>query len=564
MRVTALLICGAFTGATAQNAVPCTGQRIDSIAIDAQAPTVVGLRRVPVIGDFVRNTHVITRGDIVRGYLLLSVGDRCQELRRAESERILRAQPFLADASIEVLPNARGGVTLEVHTIDEASLILSGTVNSKTPQVRSVRVGSSNLAGLGVLASISWRHEPAFDDRLQLRLSDYQFAGQPYVLSAASVRDAFGRDHRAELTLPFRTDLQRVAWRTLIGESRGHAQFALRDSGRLALGFGREYAEAGGIGRLGPPGRLSLFGLSFTNERAWPDTTAKRITTSGFQPDTASGFSGRFMETKAARVNALLGVRGIRFMRVRGFDALRGLQDVPLGLQFGALVGRAVPAFGANSNDIFVASDLYLGFGDFRTAYRLQVQGEGRRTRGSTEWDGLVGSGRLSRYSRVHSGRTRVVAIEWSGTERVLVPHSLSLGVPDGGIRGFRNTTTVGGRRGVARVDEQFYLGAPFSFGDFGIAWFVDAGQLWAGDLPYGERTPLRAAAGASLLLAVPMRSTRMWRLEFAAPINRELGGSQWELRLSHSDRTSFFWREPPDVDAARARAVPSSIYNWP
>src|SRR6185503_16012546 len=111
----------------------------------------------------------------------------------------------------------------------------------------------------------------------------------------------------------------------------------------------------------------SLFGLSFTNERAWPDTTAKRITENGFQPDTASGFSGRFMETKAARVNALLGVRGIRFMRVRGFDALRGLQDVPLGLQFGALVGRAVPAFGANSNDVFVASDLYLGFGDFRT-----------------------------------------------------------------------------------------------------------------------------------------------------------------------------------------------------
>ena len=92
----------------------------------------------------------------------------------------------------------------------------------------------------------------------------------------------------------------------------------------------------------------------------------------------------------------------------------------------------------------------------------------------------------------------------------------------------------------------------------------LEAGQLWKGDLPYGKSTPLRYSAGASMLLAVPMRSSRMWRLEFAAPLQREPGLPRWELRLSHSDRTSFFWREPADVDAARARAVPASIYNWP
>ena len=557
------LCCGAVESAAAQTPSPCAGQRIDSIAIDVQAPTVSGLRRVPVVYDVVRNTHVITRGDVVRRYLLLEVGDRCDELRRSESERILRAQPFLADATIDVQPNQTGGVTLDVRAIDEASVILSGAVRSSTPQVRSLRVGSGNLAGLGILASIGWRHEAHFDDRLHVRLTDYQFAGQPYVLSLSSLRDAFARDDRAEMTLPFRSDVQRVAWRTLIGESRGHAIFTQRDSGRLTLGYGREYAEAGGIARVGPPGRLSLFGLSVTNERAWPDSGVRLITDTGFRVDTAAGFT-RFSETRAARVNALLGVRGIRFMRVRGYDALRGLQDVPLGLQFGMLVGRSIEAFGSNSNDVFVASDLYLGVGNQRVTYRLQAQGEGRRVRGSDQWDGLIGSGRISRYLRVSSTRTRKMSVEWSGTERVLVPHSLSLGVPDGGIRGFRDTPAIGGRRAIARIDEQFFLGTPFNFGDAGLGWFVDAGQLWKGDLPYGEATPVRAAAGVSLLLAVPIRSTRMWRLDFAAPINREPGGKSWELRLSHSDRTTFFWREPSDVDAARARAVPASIYSWP
>lgn len=567
VRVAALLLCGSATGAVAQGtaqAVPCRGQRIDSVIVDAQAPSVAGLRRVPVIGEVVRQTHVITRAAVVRGYLLLRPGDRCSELRRAESERILIAQPFLADASVDVVANRRGGVNLVVNTIDEASLILSGSVANTAPAVRSLRVGNANLSGLGVSTSASWRHQPFYDDRLELRLNHYQFAGRPYVLALATARDPLGRDDRAELTLPFRTDVQRAAWRTLVGESRGHAQFVKRDSGRLALGFAREYAEAGGIVRLGPPGRLSLFGLSFTNERAWPDTAPERLTEIGFRSDTAAAFTGRFMETKAARVNALLGVRGIRFMRVRGFDALRGAQDIPLGLQFGTLVGRSVPAFGANSNDVFVASDLYLGFGNRRGMYRLQFQGEGRKARGIEQWDGLVGSGRLSRYARMTDWRTVIFSAEWSGTSRVLVPHALSLSTPSGGMRGFRDAVTVGGRRLIARLDEQYYLGAPFSFGDFGLAWFVDGGQLWAGDLPYGETTRMKASAGASILLAVPMRSTRTWRLEFAAPLQREPGIARWELRLSHSDRTSFFWREPSDVDAARARAVPASIYNWP
>jgi len=564
--VSLLLFAGASSLAAQRTAglVPCRGQRIDSISIDAQAPTVTGLRRVPVVGNVARETHVVTRDQVIRGFLLLHVRGRCSELGRAESERILRAQPFIADANIDVIGNERGGVNVEVHTIDEASLILSGSVASGTPAVRGLRVGSANLSGLGIATSLSWRYQRVFDDRLELRIADYQFGGKPYVLSLASIRDPFGRDDHAEMTFPFRTDLQRLAWRTLIGESRGYAQFTERDSGRLALGYGREYAEAGGIARLGPPGRLSLIGLSFTNERSFPDSAPVRLTESGFLSDTAAAFAGRFMETKAARVNALIGLRGIRFMRVRGFDALRGTQDVPIGLQIGTLIGRGVRAFGANSNDVFVASDLYMGMGSPRLTYRLQLQGEGRRARGSKTWDGLVGSGRLARYSRPSDHRTQIISVEWSGTSRVLLPHSFSLGTPDGGVHGFNGDSAVAGRRGIARLDEQYYLGSPFSFGDFGVAWFTDAGQMWRGDLPYGETTPVRFSGGAALLLAIPMRSTRMWRLEFAAPMNPAPGADRWQVRVSHFDRTSFFWREPADVDAARARAVPASIYNWP
>jgi hypothetical protein len=564
LHLVALLLVGGAVPLSGQSSAICRGQRIDSIIVDAQAPTVAGLRRVPLAGAVVRKTHVITRGDIVRSFLQLRTGDRCTELRRAESERILLAQPFLADADIQVVPTRSGGVTLIVRTIDEASTVLSGSVGSGTPQVRGVRLGSSNLAGLGITTTFGWKHDEAYADAVQGRFIDHQFAGQPYVLDLAYAKLPLGRDNRGLLSLPFRTDLQRVAWRGVIGETRSYAQFAERDTGRLALGFDREFAELGGILRLGPPGKLTLLGLSFTNERSMPDTAAVRITDFGFRPDTGALFAGRFADSRAARVNALIGVRGLRFRRVRGFDALRGAQDIPLGLQLGALVGRGVDAFGARSEDLFAASDLYVGFGSGRVVYRLQAQAEGRRAPGTGMWDGLVGSGRLSRYDRINSWHTRQLSAEWSGTSRVLVPHALSLGLPDGGVRGFVNSTDIGGRRGIVRVDEQMYLGAPWDFGDLGLALFVDAGQLWPGDVPYARTTPLRGSAGASLLLAVPMRSTRMWRLQVALPFNPEPGGSRWQLRLSHSDLTTFFWREPADVNGARQRAVPSSIYSWP
>lgn len=545
-------------------AVACAGQRVDSIIFDAQAPTVTGLQRVPVVGRVVREAHVVTRHRVIRNFLLLEQGDRCLELRRAESERILRAQPFIADASIEVVPNRRGGVDLHVETIDEASMIVSGSIRSDAPTVRAVKLGSSNLGGLGVHASASWRYQEAFNDRMELRLSDYQLMGQPYVASFLVYRDPLTRDDRVEFMYPFRTDLQRLAWRAMARESRTHALFADRDSGQLALSYRREHGEVGGLARVGPPGALSILGFSLTSERNMPDSMPARVTDLGLFPDTAVGLAGRFPRTNASRVNALVGVRGIRFMRVRGMDALRGVQDVPVGFQLGGLVGRGINLFGAASNDVLVAGEMYLGFGHPRRTYRLQLQSEARRTLGTKEWDGMVTSGRIARHSRVSERHTRVVAVEWSAAHRVKVPHSLTLEAPEGGIRGYRGATSVGARRVIGRIDESVYIASPLDFGDLGLAAFVDVGRIWRGDLPYGSNTAERGSAGISMLLAIPMRSTRTWRLEYAVPLNRVPGARSWELRLTHRDLTSFFWREPADVAGARARAVPVSVYNWP
>ena len=102
--------------------VVCAGQRMDDIVVYADAPALRNLRSGAVAGACWRvscTAHDAAR--LVRRFLLLEPGDACAELRRAESERILRAQPFIAEARVFVVANGEGGVDVEVKTSDETS-----------------------------------------------------------------------------------------------------------------------------------------------------------------------------------------------------------------------------------------------------------------------------------------------------------------------------------------------------------------------------------------------------------------------------------------------------------
>src|SRR5205823_349388 len=98
---------------------------------------------------------------------------------------------------------------------------------------------------------------------------------------------------------------------------------------------------------------------------------------------------------------------------------------------------------------------------------------------------------------------------------------------------------------------------------DVGYSFFVEAGRLRAGDVPYGVTTPVRATIGAGLLAAVPPGSKRTYRLDLAVPVARG-PGAKWELRLTTQSVTRGDLREPNDVRRSRERAVPEAVFGRP
>lgn len=542
--------------------VPCAGQVVREIVIFASAPTVAGAQRVPLLRDLVRTMHVTTDPALTRRFLQLTEGQPCTELRRAESERVLRAQPYIADANVLAYPDSTGGVRVEVHTIDEASL-LAGARVAGNPFVRRVRLGNTNLFGQGKVLQGEWRHGGVHRDGWALAFADHQALGRPWVLDVAMRRAPLGGRWSAELARPFLTDLQRSAWRLYAGESVDYAWLERPETTTRAMHVSRGFADVGVLSRIGPPRRMGLLGLSVSHER---ERTGRELHVAepwGRGVDTSTALPAAYAPHTMTRFNLLGGVRLLDFVTVRGFDGLSATQDFPVGLQVGAIVGKSLARPGSFDEDWYTSLDVYGARGSATAATRLRLQGEGRLARAQDRWDGVALSGSLAHYAKQGPRNTTILGAEWAGVWRARVPGQLLLGADDGGLRGFDDARAGGARRAVVRAEQRRVLRRVNGSAEFGVALFADAGRVWAGDAPLGVTTPWRASAGISLLGAMPVRSARLWRVDLAIP---SMGGGvrAWEVRVSRAGPYSVSREEPSPVKQMRARSVPGSVFLWP
>jgi len=534
---------------------------VDDVIVYADAPAMRNLDRVPPLANAARALHRTTRPDVIRRYLLLEHGQPCTELRRAESERILRAQPFIAEARVYVVANGEGGVDVEVQTSDETSIVIGGIVSARAPHVASLLLGNANLAGQGLYATGWWRSGGGFRDGIGTRLIDHQFLGQPLIAGLQLERAPLGASWQLSGARPFFTDLQRTAWRVRVASGTGYTTLREPNGRRPAVAFRRSAFDIGSVMRFGEPGRLNMLGVSLTGiDEGGGDRLV--LTDSGRLRDFGPAPTS-YPSHRVARINALVGRRDINYVRLEGLDALTASQDLPVGFQAGLQLGRSLPIGDVRENDIFAAGDLYVGATNGVNTVRLQLQGEARRGTQRQRWDDVLTSGRLTHYLTMSPHLQNQTTLEFSAGFRQRMPFQLLLGIPEGGVRGYEESTFAGSVRVIGRTEQRYTIPNFLGASDAGVAAFADVGKQAAGDVPFGVTSPIVASVGVSLMAAVPQRSARLWRMDLAVPVTRG-AGSRWTVRFSNGDRTAFVFRTPRDVELARETTVPSSIFAWP
>ncbi len=555
----------------------CDGRLISAIDVRPQPPYWAGLTgQWRWVARRLNSLHATTRRRVIRRFLVVRVGDRCTPIGLEETERVLRAQPFLAEARVTAYDDGAGGVRIDVFTVDEIGLLLGANAQSTEPYVTRVLLGEGNLAGQGIAAAVDWHYYQFYRDRYALSFIDYAAFGGPYRLSADFIRDRAGGQWDATLSYPFLTDLQRFGWVVSGGSQRVFYTYqnpSFPNNFDLpASDFTRNYWQVGGIVRIGEPHRFSLFGLSISQEREAVARLPVIVGDSGIRPDTsavtASELTGRFgRPTQTGRVNILWGFRDIAFRRVSGFDALSGDQDFRQGLQFGTFFGHSLAALGSRGEDTFLGSAVYAGTGTDRFLAGIQIQGEGRENNVTSGWDGILVSGRGALYWKPSVDHVFILDEEYGLALKQRIPLQLGFAQFRGGVRGYLASQSAGGERSVTRFEEHWALPPFRQLVQFGIAPFIDAGKLWAQDTPFGVTTPVTVGAGVGLLIAIPPRSRRLYRLDLAFPVTGEPHVHGIELRFStvNFTYTSYtFYLEPQDIAHAREPVVPASIFNYP
>lgn len=517
--------------------------------------------------------HVATRPEVIRRELLFEAGD-CHDPRLlAESERVLRTAPFIADAEITSLRRPDGSHHVTVTTRDEWSLRVEGRLESGGgTKITGFSVQEQNLMGTGRQVAAFYR------ERFGEETYGVSFATPQLLSSRLRLRGEVGKTQvgflaGGSLAYPFTGPTGRWAYRL---EARHHDRFfefiARGDSGLVSVLFPerRRSLNAGAVRRFGSLERQTFLGAGISTEWiAYPDSA--RLSP-GTPP--VPGY-GDLLDTLSlgmdsiASVRALLlaGQRNIRYVRRRGFDAVRGMEDVRLGAEAAFGLGRSVRAF-SSGDDISAELGLFAAgepFSGLMNGFRLFVEGKRNYDTPpeSPEWQDVFTQAEAWAYWRPSSDsrHTWTVSARAMGGWNTRVPFQLTLG-GGAGMRGRPRHLHPAGQRAVFSLEQRSYLGWPFPhLFDLGGVVFVDLGRAWAGDVPYGTDSPWEVDAGLGLRLAFPPGSRRTYRLDVGFPLT---GGGSPVFTVGTEQAIGRRPAEAPQMWRSSRRTLTTSDFVYP
>lgn len=485
--------------------------------------------------------HVRTRRGFLRKELLFDVGDCYDPLRLAESERLIRAFPFIARVDVFGLEQPDGSWHVVVDTQDDWTTELNVRFAfEEGPEFRGIDLTEENVLGRGVLAGFFFFRR---DERRDIggRIITPRVAGTRLDAELSAGQTRIGSFVRQELFYPFVGEVGRLAGRQIY--ERRDDQFNFRIGSEegftdLLLPLEEERFEITMVGRLGEPGSLTVLGLGVSDETlefpGFPD--AVEVVREGDfgdaqpAPDSlASLLRDQTLFSSGTRLNFIVGQRNVRFVERTGLDALTGVQDVTVGFDAGLTLGTTLGGLSGGEDtpdDLFTRVRLFGGTAPGPFVMNLDLAFDGRHVfsggRAGDGWRDLIAEldGLFYWQPAAFPAHTFFARASGAGGWETVLPFQLTLGGVEG-VRGYRDEQFPAARRLIFSFEDRIYLAwpAPELF-DFGFTLFGDVGRGWAGDVPFGTDAGWRAAVGGGLRIGFPAGTRGVARLDVAYPLD--------------------------------------------
>lgn len=470
--------------------------------------------------------HIRTREQVIRRELLFKEGDRLDPFLIAETERNLRALPFIRAARIVKFPQRDGTVALVVYTNDswttEPQINLGG-VNS----IDSVEVGfkEKNLLGLGKTVQFFQEKGKDFTQRT-FRYTDPRILGSRWQFDGGVLRNTDGNTEDATVQRPFYSADTRWSARGFVERSN----LAIKEFDNNVQTNQYEQIqhtqETGAATKIGG-GRdtVNHAGLRY------------RVVTTGYTRNDQTPIDKTVPDNRVDRTLFLdLDSTHTDFIEATRLEKMNRIEDVNLGLALTVSPGWSPSFITGQTNSTSLDSTLqkkYL----FPAGHLLNLSFSytGRDVTRSAE--NQLYNAQVKYYHRVSDANTLVLNSRLELGQDLDADNQLKLG-GDTGVRAYEKDSFVGSKIWLMNVEDRLFLIDDFAnLFAIGGAIFGDSGYAWDKDHPMAI-SDMKSDVGMGLRLGLTRSSNEVvlrFDLAYRLDAYNKGGDSRWVFSFGTS-----------------------------
>ena len=476
--------------------------------------------------------HITTRESFLRKQLLFSEGDLLDIARLAETERNLRALPFIKSASVTASAPHDGVSDVLVVTQDSWTTEPGGSYGSKGGTTTySVELTETDLLGTGRQISVAYDKGIERTSRLLSFQDPYLF--RPFWRGKLFLADnSDGRQRQIEIARPFYAFS--TPWAADLLASRLVEENKLYQAGKTFSTFSHQSDETlGSYGRAFSSSEFQAergtLGLDFTEDRFFP-VADKPV------PILPADRKFRYLFGTYEHVEN-------SFETLNFVNRDSRYEDFNLAPRIFVKAGYSPIAFGAPSNSFFGEAEWSGGIRFSEDAFaQTDVDVQSRFDGGPQNTIVSAFLGYVRRFRLVRMPQTFVGRVQydqgWHLDEEVQFEAS---GLT--GLRGYAVHAMQGDKRLIMNLEQRFFSEREYlQLFSPGAVVFFDVGTALPRGVPF-QASSLRSDAGVGLRLAIGRAGgNNILRVDVAYPFQRDPTGRRGVL-VSFSSSQAFPFR---------------------
>jgi len=424
---------------------------------------------------FANRAHITTRPEVIKAQLLFEPGDEFSPQTLAESERLLRANRYLQEVSIQPVLQADGVVDIEVSTTDVWTLIPKLDIARSGGENKSAfGIKEMNLLGTGI--AVELQHKSDVDrDSTSLRVINKNIGRSRYAISTRLAENSDGHNVYLQLGKPFYSL-----------NSRDANGLVLRNDDQIESFYdrGEQLSDFRHKAR-----RLDLQkGWSKGLHDGWTKRFVAGLTYDDHEFSSAgdTSYPSLFVPENRTLVYPYVGFEWLqdKYEKTSNHEQISITEDRFLGSRLRGRLGFASANAGSDRDAWILEATAQTGFGDSKTSSLLLAANlESRVETGDVRNLILDLSASYHRRQSEH----RLLYINLSavyGQDLDLERHQVLGG--ETGLRGYPLRYQAGDKQALLTIEQRFFTSwYPFRLFHVGGAVFFDAGRAW-GDTPLG------------------------------------------------------------------------------